>query len=83
MTTFRRGDGPPIEPSRIESSRRFGSITETVVLDGTKFTVSYSDPELLLTPEIEAKLAAFWKRYLDRCMAQVLGAYPTPPNFPE
>lgn len=48
-------------------------IVEKVTITRDKLTVSYSGLDQYLTPELEARLAAYWKDRLDRITAAVLG----------
>ena len=61
-------------------------IYEKVTITPDKIVVSYSGDDISLTPEMEAKLAAFWKGRIERITAEVLGwPYPadaTKPGYP-
>ncbi len=49
-------------------------ICETVTITDREIVVSYRGDDLsLMTPEMEARLAAFWKARIDRITAEVLG----------
>lgn len=52
--------------------RRFGPVTETVEITLDKITVSYSDPELCLTPELMAKLQAYWATRIEEMAHRLL-----------
>lgn len=70
-TTFEWGE--PVTRSRRALDDK-GSV-ETVTITADKLTVSYSLPELSLTPEQEAALAVFWRERIDRLMRQVMGDF--------
>ncbi len=52
-------------------------IVEHVTIERDKIVVSYRGDDLSLTPEMEARLAAFWKGRIERITRQVLGDFGT------